>query len=60
MTELADLKQKLTPNGRQILEKTVERKGEKWVKENQEMVLAQAELVGMTNPEAERETEDND
>ena len=48
MTELNELKQKLTPRGQQILEKTVKRKGEEWVLEHQEGVLLQAELVGMT------------
>lgn len=48
MTELDRLKQKLTPSGQQILEKTVERKGEEWVLEKQETILVQAKLVGMT------------
>lgn len=48
MTEINGLKQKLTPRGQEVLEKTVERKGEEWVEENSDMILAQAEMVGMT------------
>jgi hypothetical protein len=48
MTELSEMKQKLTPRGRQILDQTVQRKGQKWVEENSDLILSQAELVGMT------------
>ena len=47
MTDLRDLRQKLTPKGQQILEATVGRKGEEWVEENADLVLAQARMVGM-------------
>lgn len=46
MTDLSDLKKKLTPRGQQILEKTVERKGEEWVEEHKDLILAQAKMVG--------------
>lgn len=51
MTELDELKQTLTPRGQQVLEDTVDRKGEEWVLENKELILAQAELVGLTTEE---------
>lgn len=47
MTDLRDLRQKLTPEGQQILEETVERKGEVWVEDHADLVLAQARKVGM-------------
>ena len=47
MTGLRDLRQQLTPRGRQILEDTVERKEEEWVKDHADLVLAQARKVGM-------------
>lgn len=47
MTDLRDLKQQLTPEGQQILEATVERKGEEWVEDHADLVLAQARKVGM-------------
>ncbi|ACV10285.1 hypothetical protein Huta_0096 [Halorhabdus utahensis DSM 12940] len=47
MTDLRDLRQQLTPEGQQILEETVERKGEEWVREHADLVLAQARKVGM-------------
>lgn len=46
MTDLSDLKEKLTPKGQEILEETIERKGEKWVMENEDLILAQAKKVG--------------
>jgi hypothetical protein len=47
MTDLSGLKQKMTPGGRQILEETVERKGEEWVEQNADLILAQAKKVGL-------------
>jgi hypothetical protein len=51
MTDLSGLKQKMTPRGRQILEQTIERKGAEWVKEHEDLVLAQAWMVGMAAEE---------
>jgi hypothetical protein len=48
MTDLSDLKQKLTPRGQEILESTIEERGEEWVAEHESLVLAQARKVGMT------------
>jgi hypothetical protein len=47
MTDLSDLKQKLTPRGQEILESTIEERGEEWVAEHESLVLAQAKKVGM-------------
>lgn len=47
MTDLRDLRQLLTPEGQQILEDTVERKGEEWVENHADLVLDQARKVGM-------------
>lgn len=47
MTDLSELKQQLTPRGKKILEATIERKGEEWVAENKDLILAQARQVGM-------------
>jgi hypothetical protein len=47
MTDLRDLRQQLTPKGQQILEDTIDRKGEEWVEDHADLVLAQARKVGM-------------
>lgn len=47
MTDLRNLRQQLTPEGQQILDETVERKGEEWVEDHADLVLAQARKVGM-------------
>ena len=46
MTNLSDLKEQLTPQGQEILEETIERKGEEWIVENRDLILAQAKKVG--------------
>jgi len=46
MTDLRNLKQKLTPRGREILENTINEKGEEWVAEHEDLILAQAKKVG--------------
>jgi len=46
MTDLSRLKEKLTPEGQEILEETIDRKGEEWVAEHEDLILAQAKKVG--------------
>jgi hypothetical protein len=46
MTDLSDLKRQLTPKGREILKKTIKEKGEEWVAEHEDLILAQAKKVG--------------
>jgi hypothetical protein len=46
MTDLSDLKRKLTPKGREILKETIKEKGEEWVAEHEDLILGQAKKVG--------------
>jgi len=46
VSDLSELKKELTPRGQEILEETIDRKGEEWVAEHKDLILAQAKKVG--------------